>query len=242
MSYHYQDNDRDYFEAAYLPQLPLPTHGYEFYASDLQVAAPVAQASSVVPASQQLVAPTVALPTGETNVVPYGWRPDWATSNHWISHVGTNPLPTVNLPDTFNTYASIPEPQTSQEVIVKRPTKSAIRESSKPFRCQICCKSFSQAANLTAHKRIHTGEKPFTCSVCHRPFSQSSSLVTHKRTHTGERPYPCGHCEKAFTDSSTLTKHLRTHTGQKPYSCPLCMMRFTQSGNLHRHMKTHKAT
>ncbi|CAI5440202.1 unnamed protein product [Caenorhabditis angaria] len=130
-----------------------------------------------------------------------------------------------------------PIPEKKPQIAVRAPM---MRITPKPFRCHICCKAFSQAANLTAHKRIHTGEKPFMCSVCHRPFSQSSSLVTHRRTHTGERPYPCAQCDKAFTDSSTLTKHLRTHTGQKPYACPLCMMRFTQSGNLHRHMKTHK--
>jgi len=60
-----------------------------------------------------------------------------------------------------------------------------------PFacRCHACSKAFSQAANLTAHARTHSGEKPFRCPVCDRRFSQSSSVTTHMRTHSGERPY-----------------------------------------------------
>lgn len=56
-------------------------------------------------------------------------------------------------------------------------------------RCHACSKAFSQAANLTAHARTHSGEKPFRCPVCDRRFSQSSSVTTHMRTHSGERPY-----------------------------------------------------
>lgn len=57
------------------------------------------------------------------------------------------------------------------------------------YRCHACSKAFSQAANLTAHARTHSGEKPFRCPVCDRRFSQSSSVTTHMRTHSGERPY-----------------------------------------------------
>ncbi|OTF77199.1 glass-like protein, partial [Euroglyphus maynei] len=81
----------------------------------------------------------------------------------------------------------------------------------------VCNKAFSQAANLTAHNRIHTKEKPFPCPICQRRFSQSSSVTTHLRTHTKERPYNCHHCSKSFSDSSTLTKHMRIHSGEKPY-------------------------
>ncbi|CAB3408836.1 unnamed protein product [Caenorhabditis bovis] len=255
MSYHYQAAN-DFFDTSNnLPQVQMHNGYTDFYPADSSLMISQLPTQSAVIPSCSTLAPSIPVPLEAT--ASYSWRADWnpngAVTNWPINSNEPSSSSSATSTATVSNYRNIAQNQYYNEATPAMPIrplasakkmdqlqKPLTRFTAKPFKCHICCKAFSQAANLTAHKRIHTGEKPFLCSVCHRPFSQSSSLVTHKRTHTGERPYPCTQCEKAFTDSSTLTKHLRTHSGHKPYGCPLCMMRFTQSGNLHRHMKTHK--
>ncbi|XP_067850217.1 zinc finger protein 665-like isoform X2 [Heptranchias perlo] len=112
-----------------------------------------------------------------------------------------------------------------------------ISAGGKYFKCEFCGRRFLRKAQLTMHRRTHTGEKPYVCDECGRGFAEKSNLNDHRRTHTGERPYVCTFCVKAFHRSTHLKVHLRRHTGEKPYKCEDCKKTFVDSSSLQRHRR-----
>lgn len=111
--------------------------------------------------------------------------------------------------------------------------------SSDPYQCDVCKKTFAVPARLVRHYRTHTGERPFECEFCHKMFSVKENLQVHRRIHTKERPYKCDRCGRAFEHSGKLHRHMRIHTGERPHKCSVCAKTFIQSGQLVIHMRTH---
>ena len=83
----------------------------------------------------------------------------------------------------------------------------------KPYKCEVCEKSFPRKTSLTDHMRSHTGERPFACDQCDKRFTQKYILQNHQATihSAGEKPFRCDHCDKCFSIKKALHKHTETH-------------------------------
>ncbi|XP_056325560.1 zinc finger protein 646 [Danio aesculapii] len=113
--------------------------------------------------------------------------------------------------------------------------RAAIQKEERPFKCNICGRSYRHAGSLLNHKNTHkTGL--FTCSFCAKPFSNPMALRNHTRIHTQKKKYVCPTCGKAFRLSSILYNHQKIHArGVSHYSCQTCGKNFQGKSGLKRH-------
>ncbi|XP_075149437.1 uncharacterized protein LOC142223424 [Haematobia irritans] len=135
--------------------------------------------------------------------------------------------------------------------ITKKPKIQRPPKTQEQIVCLKCGQQFRFNAWLKKHMaESHSQEKPFKCDICMKSFRIMKTLKQHILIHQdGGLPKPtCQVCGKPYANQRSLKIHLRLHTDEKPFKCemdPSCMQTFRTSGHLashqkskHRHLKT----
>ena len=70
----------------------------------------------------------------------------------------------------------------------------------KPFKCEICPKSFTFAAYLCQHQvAVHDKKNPHECDICNQGFALQADLKIHfASVHEGKKSFLCQHCDDSF--------------------------------------------
>ena len=61
------------------------------------------------------------------------------------------------------------------------------------------------------HFAKHSGDKPFKCEICPKTFNHKTDLRRHLCLHNGIKPYTCVEYGKGFVRKDHMVKHMDTH-------------------------------
>jgi len=106
----------------------------------------------------------------------------------------------------------------------------------KLLSCDICDYECDVTSKLRHHRLTHA--RPFKCEICSKTFKTSRSVVVHRKVHSPPQ-FKCDFCPKMFTFKSNKTSHMNSHTRERTYDCDQCHKQFYFPICLAKHRKTH---
>lgn len=118
-----------------------------------------------------------------------------------------------------------------------------IDDPTRPFRCNICYKSFVTLQHLKEHHRIAI--RRYFCRQCGKGFMTQSNLENHHKCHyTSAGTKKCCGCRSEFENEESLAVHsLQVHKPEqlydprKPFECTVCYRRYPTRKSLVSHKR-----
>uniref|UniRef100_A0A914UL53 C2H2-type domain-containing protein n=1 Tax=Plectus sambesii TaxID=2011161 RepID=A0A914UL53_9BILA len=79
----------------------------------------------------------------------------------------------------------------------------------KSWKCHLCVheRVYASRSGLASHLLAHSNRRPFKCQVCSKSFRQFGHLQSHMALHSGQKHFRCNKCASTFTQKHHLTSH-----------------------------------
>ncbi|XP_057655264.1 transcription factor hamlet-like isoform X1 [Diorhabda carinulata] len=127
----------------------------------------------------------------------FSYRPS-LTKHRVIKHGETKKFHCENCPKVFTDPSNLQRHIRSHHV------------GARSHACPECGKTFATSSGLKQHTHIHSSHKPYRCEVCLKSYTQFSNLCRHRRMHANCRmQIKCVKCGKSFPTLTSLSKHKR---------------------------------
>ncbi|XP_068160849.1 zinc finger protein 646 isoform X2 [Antennarius striatus] len=110
----------------------------------------------------------------------------------------------------------------------------------RPFRCDLCDKSYIHHRSLTNHKKTHQVGM-FECTVCSKPFSNMAALYSHQRTHKGRSGTEPASVGGSYTCTPLDQFPTQSQDAQVNF-CHLCQVLFPSDEEFQEHIQMHNSS
>uniref|UniRef100_A0A8D3ALN0 Zinc finger protein 646 n=1 Tax=Scophthalmus maximus TaxID=52904 RepID=A0A8D3ALN0_SCOMX len=112
--------------------------------------------------------------------------------------------------------------------------------ANRPFRCDLCDKSYIHHRSLTNHKKTHQVGM-FECTVCFKLFNNMAALYSHQRTHKGRSGTDPGSVGGSYTATPLGQFSAQTQDAQVNF-CHLCQVLFPSDEQFQEHIQMHNSS
>ncbi|TKS89967.1 Zinc finger protein 26 [Collichthys lucidus] len=126
------------------------------------------------------------------------------------------------------------------EVVYNAQSEISDDAANRPFRCDLCDKSYIHHRSLTNHKKTHQVGM-FECTVCFKLFNNMAALYSHQRTHktrSGTDPASMG----GSYSGTPLDQFSPQSQDAQVNFCHLCQVLFPNDEEFQEHIQMHNSS